>query len=131
MLLKKVILAFIPPIAVFALHILLVIGGFYFKAEWIDIPIHFLGGASIGYTFTSLLQIAKRKKLLGKTHNAILLILVTSLVSLIAVFWELAEYLLAAATQIRWQSTISDTMLDLLMGLLGAPIGFLIRNKDK
>ncbi len=130
MLIRKIIKTFIPPIVVFVLHLVVVSLGLYLTAKWVDIPMHFLGGAAIAYTFTKLLQIAKNKNLLGKNHKAINFLFVISLVALVAVFWEFAEYLLAATTELRWQSTISDTLLDLLMGLLGGIAGCFIMEID-
>lgn len=122
---RKILKAFIPPVIVLAFHIILISLNLYIIAGWIDIPMHFLGGASVAWAFTSLIKLGKEKKLVGKNHNLINFIFVLSLVALISIFWEFAEYLVAIVNN-SWQNTLRDTLGDFIFDLLGAPLGFLL-----
>src|SRR3989344_3387336 len=101
----KIIGQFIPPASVFFLHVVLFFLDVYLLAPWVDIAMHFLGGAAVAYTFTNILSMTKDKGVLEKNSRLINFIFIISLVALTAVFWEFFECLLATTTNFRWQST--------------------------
>ena len=110
---------FVPIILVLVIHYVFLFFGFYSRFSWLDIPVHFLGGFSFGIAyFFVLLELEKNSKYL-KLNKVSRFVFVVALVSLPAVFWEFYEFLLEYYTGLNFQGTINDTMLDLLMGILG------------
>ncbi len=126
MVLLKIVKAFIPPLIVFAIHVPFYFLGVYNKIEMADIPMHFVGGAAVGFSFSLMLKIAEARKFLREIHNALSFLFVLSLVALTAVIWEFAEYIVSMMTGLILQNGFDDTMADLLFGLIGAPFGYLI-----
>jgi hypothetical protein len=122
-----------PPALVFIFHLVLIFA-FDLYDLWpdLDIVMHFLGGASIALSslfFTAYLQRTKR---LGHISPVVKFLFVISLVAIVAVFWEFAEFALDHLARIRWQGDLNDTLLDLAMGLIGgASIALLIQYKRK
>lgn len=98
---------------------------------WLDIPIHFLGGAFMAVAVDELLLWARREKYIADVHPFAYVLFVTSVVTMIAVFWEFHEYLRDFFFHTRAQISQGDTMHDLLMGVLGGMLGalFLARKK--
>jgi hypothetical protein len=67
----------------------------YLIFPWIDIPVHFLGGAAIGYSFILLLRHIQTFNLINEINFIIKIIFVFTLVITSAVIWEFsADYLL-------------------------------------
>ncbi|MFA7662971.1 MAG: hypothetical protein WCX88_03595 [Patescibacteria group bacterium] len=81
-----------------------------------DIPMHFLGGLSIGVSAIILLNIFKSKI---TTPKWFLFLWIISLTVMIAVLWEFAEFTADYFFQTQMQLSLADTMGDLLMGMLG------------
>lgn len=124
--LHNLVKAFIPPIVVLIIHCVVFVRGFYTQYPWIDIPMHFAGGVAIGFTFSSLLKIATKKKLFENMHSGISLLFVIALVGLAAIFWEFSEFTLDYFTPIATQPSLPDTMADFFFGLIGAPLGHVL-----
>ena len=127
---KKVMNIFSFPIIVFAIHLLLLFFGFYEMYEWIDIPMHFLGGFSVLNSYLKLLSIFEQNNLVGKIDKFVLFVFMISLVTLTAVLWEFGEFAIDALFNVKTQIGVSDTMGDLFFGLFGGICGFLFyKNK--
>ncbi len=106
-----------PPIGVFFLHALL--PHFGFQREF-DHFIHSLGGASIAYFFYRTIEIASH--FLGlMTRPAHYLMAFTSSCTA-ALFWEFGEFASDQLCGTQIQSNISETLLDLIFGVMGALI---------
>ncbi len=116
---RELLKLFAFPIAVLAVHLILSALELYETAPWVDVPMHFFGGASIGIAYTLLLR------RLAPFSPAILLLFAVSLVGLTAVLWELHEFLLDTFLQWSTQPSVADTMEDLFLGLLGGLAGSL------
>lgn len=121
--------AFIFPIIVFFIHLFLFYFNFYLTFTWLDIPMHFLGGFAMAFTYFSLVRILQREGYLGKMHPFILFLFIISLVTLIAVLWEFAEFIADFFLNASVQMGLVDTMLDFFMGLVGGAFGFFFRYK--
>ncbi|MFA4887919.1 MAG: hypothetical protein WC595_06935 [Candidatus Nanoarchaeia archaeon] len=101
--------------------------GLYQTIVRFDEFMHFGGGITIAVSYFLLIKIAQKEKLIGEMNMWIYFAFVISLVALTAVTWEFYEYILDVVlpSHVR-QPSIKDTMGDLLMGLLGGSLGFLI-----
>ncbi len=116
---SKIIKAFYFPALVLLIHLVLVPLKTYTLLPWFDIPMHFLGGFAVALTSLSLLKLAKENNLI-KLNSKIQPLIILSSVSLIATLWELFEFAIDHLTNFQAQLGLADTMLDLLMGLIGA-----------
>lgn len=92
----------------------------------IDIPLHFLGGLSITYFAAGVLRVWTERRFIRRPDPILRWILLLALAFTAAVLWEFAEW-----TSDRFLGThcqmndLGDTLLDLLMGVLGA-LAFLL-----
>lgn len=111
------------PILVFVIHVTAIFCfDLYSLLPEFDIPMHVVGGIAIAYFWTACLRAAARLELHGAPSPLVFPPLVLGLTSLAAVVWEFAEFV--ADRQFGWQtqSGLPDTLLDLLMGLLGGAV---------
>jgi hypothetical protein len=95
----------------------LILGPFnlYTIYDWIDIPMHFIGGISIAYSCILVFRRCEDEIIIrDKLVNIIIII---ALVGLSAILWEFAEFSRGMDLELR------DTLFDIFMGLLG---GFVI-----
>lgn len=128
MLLIKIIKTFTFPAIIFLIHLILIYFNSYLIYGWIDVPMHFLGGFAVSFTYFSLIKILQKNNYLSKMNNLIFFIFVISLVALTAVLWEFAEFIIDLSLKINVQKGLQDTMLDLFLGLVGGIAGFLIKD---
>lgn len=84
----------------------------------LDIPTHFLGGVAITYFFR--VAIRNSQKLLGEIPFPIQILLAITCTGTIAILWELYENILDFFFATGMVRGVEDTIVDLLMGLLGA-----------
>lgn len=111
------------PVLVFVFHIMAIIGfNIYSRFPEFDIPMHFVGGVAIAYFFGGCYQAAAKRELLGQPAAVMFPPMILGLTCLAAVVWEFAEFLVEQWFGIRTQPSLADTLLDLLMGLLGGAI---------
>jgi hypothetical protein len=115
------LMIFWPPILVFSFHVFLVrVLNVYNFFPWLDIPMHYLGGLSMAYSLSLAYTSLQNHKIISQLDTLIELVLVFSLVSTVAIFWEFAEFLLDQLLGTSLQISLPNTMQDLLMGVLGA-----------
>ena len=107
------------PFLVVVVHRIVLVSGLrqYRVCDWI---LHFSGGLAIAYFVFHLIPFFKKR--LGElTPLAHLILTYTSAVT-IAAFWELAEFAASFSMGTVLQHSISETMIDLFNGALGAGI---------
>ncbi|MBS3174393.1 hypothetical protein J4440_00760 [Candidatus Woesearchaeota archaeon] len=125
--LTRLIKIFILPALILFLHIIL---GKLFNAytlfPWIDIPMHFFGGITIGISYPLLLNYFTEKKYLEVRNQLMLFILIISLVALTIVIWEFLEFSSDYLFRTIMQPGLQDTIADLFLGLTGGIVGYLI-----
>lgn len=111
------------PVLVFSIHVVVILAfDVYSRYPDFDIPMHFAGGVAIAYFFGACYRSADKFGLLGQPSNVVFPPMILGLTSLAAVVWELAEFAVEQQFGIRTQPGLADTLLDLLMGLLGGVV---------
>lgn len=120
--------------AVYALNWIGTVLGFYGRWPNYDVPMHFLGGLTIG-----MLGIAIHHAMVSKRHMSRVGLFyhglfVVSFVMLVAVAWEFHEYILDNTVVIwydlqKTQLSLSDTMADLALGGLGGLVSLILFKK--
>jgi uncharacterized membrane protein YoaK (UPF0700 family) len=91
----------------------------YWHFWWFDILIHGFGGAIVALGFFALRDL----KLFP--NRSVTLIRILALTFVIALVWEAFEYLAGVPVETTF---VTDTITDLLMGIVGAVAGFFIGN---
>ncbi|NCA82067.1 MAG: hypothetical protein EOM72_04915 [Opitutae bacterium] len=114
------------PLGVFLLHegCAHVVDGY---ARWpaIDIPLHFLGGFAIAHFAGGALRVFAGRGLVRPPDPLLRILLLFALAGTAAVFWEFAEWTADRFFGTHCQLSLADTLLDLLMGMLGG-LAFLL-----
>ena len=108
------------PVSVFLVHEICAHGlDAYRRWPAIDIPLHFLGGMAIAYFAAGALHVAGEHRLLHPPDPRLRIVLLFGLVTTVAIFWEFAEWIADHTLGTQCQLSLGDTLLDLLMGMLG------------
>ncbi len=121
--LVQLLKCFYPPALVFFMHIML--GGyfrFYLIFPNFDIPMHFLGGMSIGITGILLLNLAQKQGWMNIQKKIISFFVILCFVALAAILWEFLEWIGDFYLHTRMQQGLTDTMGDMFLGLIGGLI---------
>lgn len=92
----------------------------YILYPWLDMPTHFIGGAAIAYFF--LATVAHSQKLVGAIPRIVQLACTLGLTAITAVIWEFLEHISDVALGTNMNLGVSDTLFDLLFGLLGGAV---------
>lgn len=117
--LKTISWFFIFPFLVLIMYlILMLVLKIYLIFPWYDIPVHFVGGASLAITYFLTLQYFQKEKYLDM-NSFFEVLFIFALVSLTAIFWELSEFFVSYLTGWISQGDLQDTMADLFFGILG------------
>ncbi len=122
------------PLAVFSIHVISsLLLNIYNVFPSFDIPMHFLGGVAITYFFIQCITCAIKKDILGKPSFLVVILLVFLLTCTTTIFWEFIEWILDALFQMHMQVSLNDTLLDMLLGILGGivMIGIKLTNITK
>lgn len=117
---RQLLQFFAFPALVFSTHLLGVKAlNLYAFFPNIDIPFHFIGGASIAYTSAQILLYLEREKLTTPLNGFIFLILLLSLTATTAMLWEFAEFSLDHLLHTNVQVSLAKTMQDQFLGVCG------------
>lgn len=120
---------------IFGAHTLVIAQGWYLTHEWIDIPLHFAGGAWVALAFFYFQR--KHVFLFSALPFLFSIILVAGFVMLVGVAWEWFEFgfdFFVAKENFVWRAQLGlpDTMGDLLADLVGGVLTglyFLLRKR--
>lgn len=102
------VIAFVLASALAGIHLYALAHFWYWYYPWLDVPVHFLGGAFMATAVVGVLGRCKPRTFL-------------SIVAAGAVGWELFELLVNVEREANF---VLDTSLDLLMDALGIVIGY-------
>jgi len=111
------------PILVFVAHMILWQGvGAYEAFPPLDTPMHLLGGLAIAFFFWTAYSICSRTGTLGQPNSTAIAVLTLTSAVASTVLWEFAEYLSDRYLGTNTQKGLEDTLLDMLLGLVGGAI---------
>ncbi|HEX3095588.1 MAG TPA: hypothetical protein VHQ20_00530 [Patescibacteria group bacterium] len=116
----------LPPIVLLVLHVLITEVGLYERFWWFDIPMHFLGGILVALAVLGVLNHFVQEKMLMINSLALKILIVVSVTALFAVSWETMEFLSDIYFNTGLQASLSDTMKDMSMGIIGASVVSLV-----
>ena len=127
--------AFYAILVVVLFHIVFLFTDAYFLIQGIDDPMHFAGGFVM-----AMLGLAVHRFEITRSHTKHVSVgyrdlFVIGFTIIIAVLWEFHEYVLdnTLAIWLDWprsQVSLQDTMSDLLLGLLGGTMAFILFRKQ-
>ncbi len=108
------------PFTVFLAHELCAHGlDAYRRWPSVDIPLHLFGGLAIAYFLGGGLRILEARGILRPLPAWVRMGLIFGGVNSIALLWELAEWMADHLLGTHCQLGLGDTLLDLLLGMLG------------
>ena len=111
------------PALVFAAHMILWHGvGAYEAFPPLDTPMHLLGGLAIAFFFWTTYSICARTGAFGQPNSTAIAVLTLTSAASSAVLWEFAEYLSDRYLGTNTQKGLEDTLLDMLLGLVGGAV---------
>ncbi len=121
-------LKFVYIVFVFMAHYLGSIIDLYHKVSWFDTFTHFLSGILVSVLATYLIV---KTKVYNNQHLIIWFLFIISMSTLVAVSWETFEFvcdkIFSADAQNVLTTGVNDTMIDMLVALLGSMIyGFML-----
>jgi len=121
------------PILVFVFHVIASKGfDAYEHFPLLDVPMHFIGGLAICYFFAICTKAPHTSLLLGQHTKFSLFVMLVALTGTTTVVWEFAEWISDQYFSQNAQLGVSDTMLDMFLGLLGGVIvAFIFAIKHK
>ena len=107
------------PFLIMVLHRIVMVCGWrkYPVFDWI---LHFSGGLTIAYFLYHLIPYLEPK--IGKLSRGARLLLTYTSACTVAAFWELAEFAAGFSKGTVLQLSLTETMVDLLNGVLGAAV---------
>ena len=118
------------PILVFTSHcVAIFVFNIYRYFPWFDIPMHFVGGMAITYFFIESVLSAYNHKFLGKPSIITIILLIFLLTSTTTIFWEFTEWGADAFLGMHTQAGLDDTLLDMLLGMLGGLLAIGLRKR--
>lgn len=115
------LLAFVGLLLVF--HFLATMYFWYWQMPWFDLPMHFAGGAFVG--FSALYLYYHSGYMTSRHHGKIFpFILAISCAAIVGILWECFEYLVYVKIKLPELSflflpTVPDTLADLLLDIVG------------
>lgn len=119
------------PIIVFSIHLIATFAiNIYDFYPSFDIPMHFLGGMSITFFFMESVICAKDLGILGSPSITVLILIIILLTCTTTIFWEFGEWVLDKVFFMHTQVSLDDTLLDMLLGILGGITMIRIRFKN-
>ncbi|MBE0429746.1 MAG: hypothetical protein IBX61_07720 [Thermoleophilia bacterium] len=127
--------AALGPVLVLGAHFLFIIT-IYGRFPWVSDLMHLAGGFAMALFFLSAFTGRESDRIFGKMSGLTVALMAISLTTMVAVFWEFAEWTADNVFGTHTQLGLNDTMSDLLLGLTGAVAvsllhAFLARNRRK
>ena len=110
------------PAAVFGFHAVISLSGAYKRYPAIDIPMHVVGGAAIAFFFERCFVRLARPEVSLQIVNIARYLVVFALTVTAATFWEFGEFLFDRAFGTHTQAGLEDTLLDMLLGIIGGAL---------
>lgn len=106
------------PLSVFILYLIARHFQLYQLFPPLDIPTHFMGGFAITYFFR--VAIRQSQRLVGEIPFPVQVLFAFTCTGATTIFWEFYEYLFDFFFHTQMVRGVTDTIVDLFVGLLGA-----------
>lgn len=128
-------LAILALILIFLFDLVFGLGFKFYRYQYFDMSLHFLGGFFVAMFFTNFLNSNYADKSLSKAKISIFSLIIVSTTLFVGVFWEFLEYLvtvyyrdylLQKYSVICCIGNLDDTIGDLVFDITGALIFVLI-----
>lgn len=91
----------------------------YDRMPSFDVPMHLAGGAAIAYWLHTASLLGSARGILGPFHRGTHVLLILGWTSVAAVAWDVSEYVSDRCLGTRMQGDVTDTLKDVLLGLVG------------
>ena len=91
--------------------------------EFIDIPLHLIGGALSAIFFIIVSSSFLSRDALARISRLFMMLITICFVSLITVLWECFELFTDTYFQTGLQASIAETLKDMIVGLIGGMSG--------
>ena len=118
--LKTPVTIFGLPLLLISLHAVAVVTNIYEVVYFFDSIMHFSGGIICALSITGMIAYAQDRAWIVLDDRNVFRLLVIGLTGLITIGWELFELGLYLYTGVQFQPSISDTIKDEILGVLGA-----------
>ncbi|PSO45401.1 MAG: hypothetical protein BRC22_01020 [Parcubacteria group bacterium QH_9_35_7] len=115
---KKLFLAFLPPLITFIVYFILFFGSFNVNIEFWSVVFHFLGGFTVSWSIWLLEK--KFSSWLHFSSSFILAIFIVSVTGLVGILWEFWEWSMDFYFGLNFLGDVNDTLFDLFMDLIGS-----------
>ncbi len=125
--------ALFPGFMLGCLHLIFSYSGFYLNSgwDWIDIPLHLIGGACVAFAIITFIADAIKTKKLSPLPWYFFILCVIGCVALVGIVWEFYEFAFDIIfPSILRQPSNADTMKDLANDLNGGFIMVLILKRQ-
>ena len=106
------------PLSIFLSYLLALAFQLFKRFPPLDIPFHFLGGVVITYFYRSVIK--NSQKIVGEIPLSIQVLFAFTCTGTTTILWEFYENLLDYFACTHMVRGVQDTVMDLLLGLLGA-----------
>lgn len=117
------------PLSVFGFYLVGLVFHWYDRFPPLDIPTHFMGGVAITYFFRSAIK--QSQKFLGDIPALVQIVFAFTCTGTTIILWEFYENAfdyLFGTTMVRG---LEDTIMDMLVGMLGALVLTLLYRREK
>jgi hypothetical protein len=112
-----------------ALHGILLLAGVYGSYTQVDAFMHLLGGLAVGLSAGGLLWRARVNTQPQPYDGLLLIASVIGAVAVIAIAWEVFEFVCDAWLGTQFQKSIGDTIKDQVLGVAGGTVGALVTTR--
>lgn len=115
------------PIFIFIMHFVTWLAGAYDVIPHFDVFMHIAGGALSALTLVGAFSFAVERHWLARPEPVVFALLVVGLTGIVTIGWELFEFMVDTLFGTWWQYSIGDTIMDQLLGVLGAiPVALML-----
>ena len=112
------------PLSVFVFYLVARSIQLFQQFPLLDIPTHFVGGVVITYFYR--VAIRHSQKLVGEIPFPVQMLFAFTCTGTTTIFWEFYEYIFDFFFHTRMVRGVTDTVVDLFVGLLGALVASLL-----
>lgn len=125
-LIKKIIIAISPMVVVFGANFFITYWTSFYTKNWESLFMHTVGGLVAAWGVYNLFNLFKGKFKLKIRPKWLFIVFLVGSVALIGILWEFYEFVHDQFSDFKYQLSLEDTMIDLVMDLVGVGLFCLI-----